>query len=815
MADISKINAVLIANIAEIDDVLAANIAKVNGLVFSTAPAFTGLLDTYTGAAAAYSTRRLYGQYTGAALRVREDSGDTETDIGFDSNGDLDTAAIATHCGSANGYVTKWYGQESSGGTGSGNDATQTTSGSQPQIYDGSAVITENGKPAMDSNRDFFDITDITSISAYSCIAVMTDGIGDVAPFGENTGSATYITWKSSATSMQFRHGGSPNQNVSLSYTLPTSQRLDWYNWSGTTVGFGYNGSAFDTATLAGTPEIHVILSGHPTLQLVGKAQEMLIWTSDNSSNRSGIEGNLNAHYQIGNFGTPTSGLLYDYSGAAAAYSVRQLANTAALAMRIREDGTDTETDIGFDSNGDLDTAAIASHCGANNGYVVTWYDQSGNQVDATQSTTTAQPQIYNGSAVLTLNGKPIVTVSGVNIALQASVPSTFNKDLSIFSVSKFDASLSYSGVVGNATFFTARNGNTGSIFENWSTAPSGFINGASFTGNQDNLYDNHLNSQRLYTGIDGRESTTTLYVATNPASNFFQGYDVQEWIMFEDTDPSNRGGIETNINSEYLIYQPTDAPTSGLLATYTGAAAAYSVRQLSDKAVIAMRIRRDSDDAEINIGFDSNGDLDTTAISDFCSTANGYVVEWADQSTNGNHASQSTSTRQPQIYNGTAVITENGKPAPQFTGDYFNLSLTNTASNYSLHVVTQNSSTDSFLFDSYTGRLVFDGRGGTRGVYYDGSWKGTMHSGTGQQLQSIYAISSSSGQSYVDGSQINTGLSYTQTAIGGNVTLGCEQTGTAFHISGTIQEFILYASDETSNRTGIETNINNYFSIY
>jgi len=132
--------------------VLAANIAKVNGLVFSTAPAFTGLLDTYTGAAAAFSTRRLYGQYTGATLRVREDSGDTETDIGFDSNGDLDTAAIASHCGSANGYVTKWYGQESSGGTGSGNDAAQTTNANQPQIYNGTAVITDNGKPAIDFN---------------------------------------------------------------------------------------------------------------------------------------------------------------------------------------------------------------------------------------------------------------------------------------------------------------------------------------------------------------------------------------------------------------------------------------------------------------------------------------------------------------------------------------------------------------------------------------------------------------------------------------------------------------------------------------
>ena len=74
---------------------------KINGVTVSAA---TLLLDTDTWAAAAYSVRKLRTAYTGSAIRVREDSGDTETDIGFDSNGDLDTAAIATHCGVNNGY---------------------------------------------------------------------------------------------------------------------------------------------------------------------------------------------------------------------------------------------------------------------------------------------------------------------------------------------------------------------------------------------------------------------------------------------------------------------------------------------------------------------------------------------------------------------------------------------------------------------------------------------------------------------------------------------------------------------------------------
>jgi len=35
------------------------------------------------------------------------------------------------------------------------------------------------------------------------------------------------------------------------------------------------------------------------------------------------------------------------------------------------------------------------------------------------------------------------------------------------------------------------------------------------------------------------------------------------------------------------------------------------------------------------------------------------------------------------------------------------------------------------------------------------------------------------------------------------------------FYFNGYIQEIILYASDQTANRTGIETNINDYYSIY
>jgi hypothetical protein len=95
---------------------------------------FTGLLDTYTGAAAAYSLRLLRSAYTGDAIRVRRASDNTEQDIGFVSN-ELDISALTTFCSGTNGFVKTWYDQ-----SGNGYDATQTTDASQPQIVSSGSV---------------------------------------------------------------------------------------------------------------------------------------------------------------------------------------------------------------------------------------------------------------------------------------------------------------------------------------------------------------------------------------------------------------------------------------------------------------------------------------------------------------------------------------------------------------------------------------------------------------------------------------------------------------------------------------------------
>lgn len=100
------------------------------------------------------------------------------------------------------------------------------------------------------------------------------------------------------------------------------------------------------------------------------------------------------------------------------------------------------------------------------------------------------------------------------------------------------------------------------------------------------------------------------------------------------------------------------------------GAIAAYSLRRLTPQYKgPAIRIRRGSDNAETDIEFTSNGELDTAAILAFVGGANAFVTVWYDQSKIGLDQFRSIANQQPQIVSGGSLITDNGKPALYFNG--------------------------------------------------------------------------------------------------------------------------------------------------
>ena len=90
---------------------------------------------------------------------------------------------------------------------------------------------------------------------------------------------------------------------------------------------------------------------------------------------------------------------------------------------RIRENGANAERDFYPDGDGWIDRAAVAGFLGANSGFVVTLYDQSGGGNHFTQATSTKQPRYV--ANISGLGGRPGVLFNGSNDILVASNFST------------------------------------------------------------------------------------------------------------------------------------------------------------------------------------------------------------------------------------------------------------------------------------------------------------------------------------------------------------------------------------------------------
>lgn len=136
-----------------------------------------------------------------------------------------------------------------------------------------------------------------------------------------------------------------------------------------------------------------------------------------------------------------------------AAYGMRRLrsAYTGSI-LRIRRSSDNAEQDIGYTANGDLDTAAIATFVGGGSGYIVNWYDQSGNAYTAAQTTAASQP-LYVASGQ---NGKPVARFDGVNDHLLTTNSFAFADGLSVVMATKNRIRKNYNGLIRIAKNLTA-----------------------------------------------------------------------------------------------------------------------------------------------------------------------------------------------------------------------------------------------------------------------------------------------------------------------------------------------------------------------
>jgi len=264
------------------------------------------------------------------------------------------------------------------------------------------------------------------------------------------------------------------------------------------------------------------------------------------------------------------------------------------------------------------------------------------------------------------------------------------------------------------------------------------------------------------------------------------------------------------------------------LLNNYSGAAAAYSLRRLDGQySGSAVRVRRASDSAEQDIAF-VNNELDTATLENFASGTDAFVTTWYDQSGNGVDAENANASSQPQIVSSGSTILENGKPAISFVGINAYLATTGyifefSQNDVSAHIVksaSDNLSEDQYMFSEQDADLPYSSQfiiGDTANsdaiIWFNLTEIGTMASGQG--LIGIEKNSSGLVSAYMNGS-FSASASPTINVEQGNTTAFGTRVdfGTSFY-NGLLQEVITYKTDNSANRTGIETNINDFYNIY
>ena len=249
------------------------------------------LLDDYPNASVAYSLRKLRTAYTGSAIRVRRSNDNAEQDIGFIGN-ELDTTSLTNFVGANNGFVTRWYDQ-----SGNANNSTQVTATVQPQIVSSGIILTNNSKPSIFlDNQDSLTFTSLTPITTFTVAKIDT------------LNYAIHYVLFNSVTPKGYFYGGTFTgvnglgiyDGTAKSITgEDTNTHLGYFNYNGTNYEVAKDGSAISNLASGSNFDLNYIGRQQTALTLNGQLQEIVIYPSTQSTNKSNIEYNINNYYNI------------------------------------------------------------------------------------------------------------------------------------------------------------------------------------------------------------------------------------------------------------------------------------------------------------------------------------------------------------------------------------------------------------------------------------------------------------------------------------------------------------------------------------
>lgn len=499
------------------------------------------LLDTYSGAAAAYSLRKLNGSYTGSAIRVRRSNDNAEQDIAFDASGNLDTTSMLNFIGANNSALyseefdnnSYWHKNDSS------ILINQTTSPDGTLTAD----LLREGTSLWNHSLGKNTTLGYTAGTSYNASVYVKKGTGSQAPdnmafgFSEtNTTTMPYVLFNISTGTVVT--SGNPTSDSDFGYSIESAGNGWWRIaiWgtvtvtSSTRVQFPYIRFTNNQTTLPGS------YTGNTN-------RDMFVWG-----------------YQF----------------------VRALNDTSVLTLgEYRK------------------TSASAG----GSAYVTTWYDQS-STYDAAQTTASKQPQIVSSGNLLTQNNKPTIKFDGVDDFLVTGTYSFTSTDkLYGAYVSTTEVSNASSMVVGqhlqfNPSIYILGYTNTSYTWVTTrnlaNTAAYSYAYGP-YAINTQYLSEAQLDLSNTTSVLKIKSwrnnvlevmttnggATTALPTFARPISigadtlgtTFKLKGNIQEIVLYYNQDKTNeRASIASNINNYYNIYTPTTPSLStGLFGIWNG----------------------------------------------------------------------------------------------------------------------------------------------------------------------------------------------------------------------------------------------------
>ena len=271
------------------------------------------------------------------------------------SNFEITSVSGATYV--RDGTVSKWYDQSTTSGVPNANHAVQTDAAKQPKIVSGGALVV--GGLDFDGVDDRLITGSFSLTQAFTSFSVTSTDVSSTSAgiwgIGDSESSPfEAISFYRSDDGFAINAGGTLTTASTQTYNTGRDY-LKTSFFDGASSSIRVDGVTKVTATAGTTNPSGLLMlgqfissSGSAAIRLNGKIQEIIIYDSDQTDNRTALEANIGEVYGI---------------------------------------------------------AGIPAYDNTVNGFVETWYDQSGNGNNATQLTAGSQPKIVDAGVLWLLVG--------------------------------------------------------------------------------------------------------------------------------------------------------------------------------------------------------------------------------------------------------------------------------------------------------------------------------------------------------------------------------------------------------------------------